>query len=195
MGDIGDAGLNNGWDDVVTTYSAPTERGYCSDEILPNLFLSNHDGYRVADRFYDEGQEINLMTRFAILAGYPGPVTLYYGDELADLSRDAEGSQPDNASRTTGRIAPDDDRERHLLNYVRDVFEFRKQNPAMWRGTQEFNRYRKDDAEVLVITKQDTESENKIVMVFADRDVTLNVEGVGEEVEVKGFVPQLFKLQ
>lgn len=65
----------------------------------------------------------------------------------------------------------------------------------MWRGTQEFNRYRKDDAEVLVITKQDTESENKVVMVFADRDVILNVEGVGEEVEVKGFVPQLFKLQ
>lgn len=194
MGDIGDAGLNNSWDDVITTYSAPTQRGYCSDDILPNLFLSNHDGYRVADRFYDENQEINLMTRFAILAGYPGPVTLYYGDELADLSRDAEGAQPDNASRTSGRTAPDDDRERILLNFVRELFEFRQLNPAMWRGRQEFDRYRKDDAEVLVITKQDTESENKVVMAFSDRDVTLSLPGVGEEVELKGYVPAVFKI-
>lgn len=101
MGDLSDGGLPNGWDDVVTVYSSPTSRGYSTDEVLPNLFLSNHDGFRVADHFYDESDDINVMTRFAILAGYPGPVTLYYGDEFADLSRDDEGAQPDNAGRTS----------------------------------------------------------------------------------------------
>lgn len=74
-------GLDNGWDDVMRIYSSPADRGYSPDDVLPNLFLSNHDGVRVGDSFYDGKNEINLMTRFAILAGYPGPVTIYYGDE------------------------------------------------------------------------------------------------------------------
>lgn len=194
MGDIGSAGLDNGWDDVVRIYSAPRERGYSPDDVLPNLFLTNHDGVRVGDKFYDDGDEINLMTRFAILAGYPGPVTMYYGDEFADLSRDSEGGQPDNMARTSGHLKPDDDRERRLVNYVRDVMTFRRDNPAMWRGRNEFNRYRQDDAEILVVTKTDDETGNRVAMVFSDRDADVTLPGEEKPRHVRGYVPLLAKL-
>lgn len=179
-------GLEHGWDDVMKVYSSPADRGYQPADVLPNLFLSNHDGVRVADSFYDNGDEVNLMTRFAILAGYPGPVTIYYGDEFADLSRDCADAQPDNASRTTGHLKPDDDRERRLFNYVCDAMTFRHDNPAMWRGTMQFDRYKKDDAEILVVVKTDTETDNRVAMIFSDRDT--------ETRRVRGYVPELIKL-
>jgi len=194
MGDLSDGGLNNGWDDVIHVYSSPTSRGYCSDDVLPNLFVSNHDGFRVADHFYDNDDEINVKTRFAILAGYPGPVTLYYGDEFADLSRDDDGAQPDNAARTSGHIMADDERSARVYNYVAKVINFRKENPAMWRGTQEFNRYRNGDAEVLVVTKTDTDSDNKAVMIFSDHDTTEIIPGIPYPVEVKAYVPELLRI-
>ena len=195
MGDLDSGGLDNGWDDVIKVYSSPAERDYYPDDVLPNLFLSNHDGVRVGDNFYDDGNEINLMTRFAILAGYPGPVTLYYGDEFADLSRDCEGYQPDNASRTSGHLKPEDDRERRLVNYVRDVMTFRRDNPAMWRGKQEFDRYRSGDAEILTIFKTDEETGNRVAMVFADRDAEVTLPSTETPLQVKGYIPVLVKLQ
>lgn len=187
-------GLDNGWDDVVRVYSSPAERGYQPDDVLPNLFLTNHDGVRVADSFYDGDNEINLMTRFAILAGYPGPVTLYYGDEFADLSRDSDGAQPDNAARTSGHVKPADDRERRLSDYVRHVMTFRRENPAMWRGSNEFDRYRKDDAEILVVTKTDSETENRVVMIFSDRDAEVTLPGEDTLRKVGGYIPELIRL-
>lgn len=187
-------GLEHGWDDVMKVYSSPADRGYQPADVLPNLFLSNHDGVRVADSFYDNGDEVNLMTRFAILAGYPGPVTIYYGDEFADLSRDCAGAQPDNASRTTGHLKPDDDRERRLFNYVCDAMTFRHDNPAMWRGTMQFDRYKKDDAEILVVVKTDTETDNRVAMIFSDRDADVALPGDTETRRVRGYVPELIKL-
>ena len=190
----GSGGLDNGWDDVVRVYSSPSDRGYAPDDVLPNLFLSNHDGVRVADSFYDGRDEVNLMTRFAILAGYPGPVTLYYGDEFADLSRDCDGGQPDNASRTSGHLKADDDRERRLFNYVSDAMTFRRDNPAMWRGRAEFDRYRLGEAEILVVTKTDDETGNRVAMVFADRAAEVTLPGEESSRRVRGYVPELVKL-
>lgn len=194
MGKQDSGGLDNGWDDVVKLYSPPSERGYDPADVLPNMFLTNHDGVRVADNFYDEGDEVNLMTRFAILAGYPGPITLYYGDEYADLSRDSEGAQPDNASRTSGHLHPDDDRERRLAEYVSDAMHFRRDNPAMWRGSQQFHRYKEGEADILVVIKTDEESDNRVAMVFADRDASVTIPDTDITVEAKGFIPQLVKL-
>lgn len=190
----GVGGLENGWDDVMRVYSSPADRGYSPDDVLPNLFLSNHDGVRVADNFYDDGNEINLMTRFAILAGYPGPVTIYYGDEFADLSRDCDGSQPDNASRTSGHLKADDEREHRLFDYVCDVMNFRRENPAMWCGRNEFDRYRKDDAEILVVTKTDDDSGNRVAMIFSDRDAEVALPGEETLHKVRGYIPELIKL-
>ncbi len=194
MDGSGSGGLDNGWDDVIKVYSPPCERDYSPDDVLPNLFLSNHDGVRVADNFYDEGNEINLMTRFAILAGYPGPVTLYYGDEFADLSRDCDGSQPDNASRTSGHLKATDRRERRLFDYVCGVMAFRRENPAMWRGRNEFDRYRKDGAEILVVTKTDEETGNRVAMIFADRDAEVALPGEEKLRKVRAYIPELIKL-
>ncbi len=190
----GSGGLDNGWDDVVRVYSSPSERGYAPEDVLPNLFLSNHDSVRVADNFYDEEDEINLMTRFAILAGYSGPVTLYYGDEFADLSRDCEGSRPDNASRTSGHLNAADDRECRLLEYVRRVMTFRRDNPAMWRGSNEFDRYRQDDAEILVVTKVDDATGNRVAMIFSDCDVDVTLHGEETPRKVRSYIPELIKL-
>ena len=194
MADLSSGGLENGWDDVVKVYSKPSERGYLNDDVLPNLFLSNHDGFRVADHFYDDDIDINVMTRHAILAGYPGPVTIYYGDEFADLSRDYEGGQPDNQARTSGHIMAEDERAAHTYNYVAKVMNFRKENPATWRGTQEFNRYKNGDAEVLVVTKTDTESDNKVVIIFSDHDTTEVVPDIPYPVEVKAYIPEFIKI-
>ncbi len=194
MDGSGSGGLDNGWDDVIKVYLPPCERDYSPDDVLPNLFLSNHDGVRVADNFYDEGNEINLMTRFAILAGYSGPVTLYYGDEFADLSRDCDGSQPDNASRTSGHLKATDRRERRLFDYVCGVMAFRRENPAMWRGRNEFDRYRKDGAEILVVTKTDEETGNRVAMIFADRDAEVALPGEEKLRKVRAYIPELIKL-
>lgn len=191
MGELDNGGLQNGWEDVIKVYSKPTERGYASDDILPNLFLSNHDGFRVADHFYDDDEDINVMTRFAILAGYPGPVTMYYGDEFADLSRDDSGAQPDNAARTSGHLISDNEKSSHTYNYVAKVMNLRAQNPAMWRGKQEFNHYKHGETDVLVVTKTDEPTGNKVVMIFADADTVEKVPEIPYPVEVRGFVPEI----
>lgn len=196
MGESDSGGLDNGWDDVMKVYSSPADRGYSPADVLPNLFLTNHDGVRVADNFYDGRDEVNLMTRFAILAAYTGPITLYYGDEFADLSRDCDGAQPDNAARTSGHLHPDDDRERRLLNYVKDVMHFRRDNPAIWRGTQEFDRYRLDeaDAEILVVTRHDESTGNRVAIIFSDRDASVTIDGLDHPVDVRGYIPEFVRL-
>lgn len=194
MGELDNGGLKNGWEDVIRIYSSPTTRGYLNDSVLTNLFLSNHDGFRVADHFYDQENDINVMTRFAILAGYPGPVTLYYGDEFADLSRDYDGAQPDNAARTSGHIFADSDRARRVYDYAAKAINFRKDNPAMWRGTQEFNHYQNGDADVLVVTKTDTESNNKVAIIFSNRDTTATISGIDNPIEIKAYIPELLKI-
>lgn len=48
MQDIESEGLDN-WDDIIYVLSTPRQRGYKDDTVLPNLFVTNHDGYRLAD--------------------------------------------------------------------------------------------------------------------------------------------------
>ena len=136
--------------------SPPTSRGYLNDSVMPNLFLSNHDGYRLADHF-DPADPLfyqKLMTRYAILAAYSGPITLYYGDEYADMSRDSKGAQKDNIARTTGHLSPRNAREKELKDYIAKAMAFRKANPAMWRGEASFYTVSPtQDCNVLVVTK------------------------------------------
>ena len=56
----------------------------------------------------------------------------------------------------------------------------------MWRGTMQFDRYKKDDAEILVVVKTDTETDNRVAMIFSDRDT--------ETRRVRGYAPELIKL-
>lgn len=190
-------GLANGWDDVEFVLSAPTARGYLHDNYLPNLFLSNHDGYRAADHYdqNDPQRYDKLKTLNAILAAYSGPVTLYYGDEYADTTIGTHGGQKDNVARTSGHIKPRNAAERGLRDYIARAFNFRRNNSAMWRGEASFERLNSDGADVLIVTKQDPASTNKVAVVFSDSDTTVDFGPGLENVTVKAWVPEFVLLQ
>lgn len=199
MQDLSDAGLKNGLDDIRTILSSPSKRGYLNDNVIPNLFLSNHDGYRVADHldpadpyFYQK-----LMTRNAILAAYSGPVTLYYGDEYADLSRDTQGGQKDNIARTSGHLDPRNKDEKALKDYIAKAFAFRSENPAMWRGDARFKKYRAGNAEVLEVTKTDKATGNRVKIFFStgDADLVIKDNSGKTPVSVRAWTPEFVKIR
>lgn len=197
MQDTTKEGLENGWADVVKVLSKPTERGYLNDEVMPNLFLSNHDGYRLADHFnpLDPYYYEKMMARHAIMAAYSGPVTMYYGDEFGDDCRDAVGAQKDNIARTSGHLNPRNYKENQLRGYVAAVMKFRAANPAMWRGEAEFETIEeKNGNQVLIVRKTDKESGNKVVIVFSEKDTEVNLPELKEPLQVKGWIPELSRL-
>lgn len=192
MQKLGDEGLANGWDDIITVYSSPSKRGYLTDSVMPNLYVTNHDGYRLADHFsVDDPYYIEKqMTRMAILAGYNGPVTLYYGDEFGDRSAETKGGQPDNISRTSGHITPRNEKERELYEYTANVLNIRRNNPAMWRGNTTFEKANVADAKCLIIRKEDPQTGNKVLLVFSDADTTVPIHGYGP-VDVDAWRPEV----
>lgn len=196
MQDLSSPGLENGYLDIVKALSRPTARGYLSDDVLPNLYLTNHDGYRVADHFdpADPLYYAKLKERNAILAAYSGPITLYYGDEYADRSAETTGGQKDNIARTSGHLDPRNAAEADLRDYIASAMKMRADNPAMWRGTSWFNTIKAPDGDVLVVTKVDPDSPNKVVIIFSDHDTTVPVAQLGKSVTLKAHVPAIIKV-
>ena len=195
MQELTGEGLLNGWDDVKKVLSKPTVRGYLNDEIIPNLFLSNHDGYRVADHISRDYFYEKLMLRHAILAAYSGPVTIYYGDEFGDTSKDKPGAQKDNYARTSGHIVARNADEQRLKDYISAVMKLRAENPALWRGTAEFYEPHIVGADVLVVRKSDPMSDNEVVVVFSDKDIALSLTPGSEPLQVKALVPEFVKIK
>lgn len=198
MQDVSSAGLKNGWIDVMTILSKPTRRGYLNDDVMPNLYLSNHDGYRLADHFDPEDPMYyqKLMTRFGILAAYPGPITLYYGDETADRSLETTGGQKDNIARTSGHLDARNEGEQALKEYVKKVMKFRAENPAVWRGLTSFD-YRSESMGTtwLLVNKTDPETGNQIAIIFSDIDTDITFPGIETPVKAKALVPEFVKLK
>ena len=197
MQDVDSEGLENGWADIITTLAPPTARGYLNDSVMPNLYLSNHDGYRLADHFdpADPQYYAKLKLRHGILAAYSGPITLYYGDEFADRSLESKGAQKDNIARTTGHLSPRNSAETDLRDYVAEAMKFRAANPAMWRGEASFATMRgHKGADILVVTKRDPESANKVAVVFSDKPVTLKFPSKKDAVRVEALVPAFVTL-
>lgn len=192
MQDIESEGLDN-WDDIIYVLGSPRSRGYSDDTVLPNLFLTNHDGFRLADHLNPaEPQYLEKqMTRMAILAAYNGPVTLYYGDEFGDRSLDYHGWQKDNVSRTTGHLEPLDDDQRSLMQYTAKVMKIRRANPAMWRGTPTFTHTNIDGADVLVVDKADRKTGNRVVIIFSDKNATVTIPGTADTVDVDAWRPEV----
>lgn len=198
MQSLENGGLLNGWADIITTLAPPTARGYLNDSVMPNLYLTNHDGYRLADHFdpADPDYYKQLKLRHAILAAYSGPITLYYGDEFADRSAEEKGAQKDNIARTTGHLSPRNAAEADLRDYIAKAMKFRAENPAMWRGEASFSTMKgHNGADILVVTKRDAETGNKVVIVFSDKDVTLQFPGMKGRMKVKGLVPEMARLK
>lgn len=196
MQDTESEGLECWAADIITTLAPPTARGYLNDEVIPNLFLSNHDGYRVADHipaddpyFYEK-----LMTRNAILAAYSGPITLYYGDEFADLSKNTVGGQKDNIARTSGHLDARNEGEQRLKDYISHIMKMRGENPALWRGRAEFRSVKVDGGEVLIVTKRDTASDNAVVVIFSDVAAEVPVSAIGQSISVRAWVPEFVRI-
>lgn len=190
-------GLERGWADVITVLSPPTARGYLNDSVQPNLFLSNHDGYRLADHFApaDPQYYAKLKLRHGILAAYSGPITLYYGDEYADRSVGAPGAQKDNISRTSGHLEPRNEAEADLRDYIARAMKFRAGNPAMWRGEAAFRTVTADNgASVLIVDKHDAATGNRVAVLFSDTDTSLPLPGLDAPVELKALVPEFVSL-
>lgn len=197
MQEIEGEGLVNGWKDVEKILSDPKARGYLNNKVMPNLFLSNHDGYRVADHFdvTDPCFYEKLMTRNAILAAYSGPITLYYGDEYADQSKMLHGGQKDNIARTSGHLEARTPGEQRLKDYISYIMGMRAANPAMWRGKASFEYPEINNADVLVVYKKDPESRNKVAVVFSDADTEVSLKGVESPVKVSAYVPQIIRIE
>ena len=191
MQELTSEGLRNGWDDVIMTLSSPRRRGYATDSVAPTLFLTNHDGYRLADHFdpADEHYYEKQMARMAILAAYNGPISIYYGDEYADRSAELTGAQKDNISRTSGHLDAHNGGEQRLRDYTAEVMNLRRQNPALWRGETQFVKQAVGDAQTLTVIKTDPETGNKVLIVFSDTDTTVPVRGHGG-VDVDAWRPE-----
>ncbi len=170
-------------------------RGYKDAGVNPTIFLSNHDTSRVGD-FQDVNTDAGmkqLMTRHAAVACYSGPACTYYGDEIGDKSGNGN---PDNKARTSGRLTDFNTNEQRLHDYVAEVFNIRRNNPAMWRGSVE----RVQGTGYEVITKTDAETGNKVTVVFSQTDQTVSIGGtgvdlinggaVGSSVSVEAWVPR-----
>ena len=119
---------------------------------------------------------------------------IYYGDEWGDRTLETTGGQKDNVARTSGHIVARNDSEQQLHDFTAQVMNFRKENPAMWRGTSRFEKQTVGDANVLVVRKSDSATGNEIIMVFSDRDTTVPVHGIGG-IDVDAWRPELVKIK
>ena len=172
-------------------------RGYRDAGVNPTIFLSNHDTSRVGDFVDVNSRPKELMTRHAAVAAYSGPTCTYYGDEIGDKSGDGNA---DNKARTSGRISGFNQNEQMVHDYVAKVFKARAANPALWRGTTqrtEGNKYQ-------VITKTDSQTGNKVVVIFSEIDTNVSIGGSGIDlinggnvsstVNVKAWEPVFIKM-
>lgn len=173
-------------------------RGYRDDGVNPTIFLSNHDTARVGDVVDVNTSPEKLMTRHAAVAAYSGPTCTYYGDEIGDKSGNGNA---DNKARTSGRISGFNGNEQKVHDYVAKVFNARKANPALWRGSVERDE-RGNGLEV--ITKTDSQTGNKVIVIFSQSDANVSIGGTGVDlinggnvsgsVSVSAWVPAFIKM-
>lgn len=173
-------------------------RGYRDAGVNPTIFLSNHDTSRVGDFVDVNSKPKELMTRHAAVAAYSGPACTYYGDEIGDKSGNGYN---DNKARTSGRLTGFNQNEQMVHDYVAKVFKARGENPALWRGTAQRQQ---QGSTTEIITKTDSQTGNKVVVIFSSTDANVSIGGTGIDlinggnvsgtVNVKAWVPAFIKM-
>ena len=153
-------------------------KGY-PENVYPNMFLTNHDLWRFGNLLrskYETGPDSEqYWSRYKIahsaICAYSGPITLYYGDEYGALTPEWYSPEhhscgpftfTDNCSRTDGMISGFNENQQDLLNWVSNLMKIRQENPALWRGTNNFKVY---NNEVLVNYKHDEKSNNNVIFI------------------------------
>ena len=133
-------------------HQTPAEKGYPSN-VYPNLFISNHDTWRYGNLIrakYGYGVDnYGYWQRYKMaigaLAVYSGPITIYYGDEIGDITDCWWGSPKssycgsytasDNCARTDGKISGFNSKQQDLHDFTKALLLARAKHPSMWRGT------------------------------------------------------------
>ena len=160
---------------LANVFRTPEEKGYISG-VYPNMFISNHDVWRFGNLIrgkYGEGvNSDNYVKRhkiaLATLAAYTGPITVYYGDEIGDITDCWQSSSSqscgsytasDNCARTNGQISGFNTMQQNLHDFTAKVMSLRAANPAMWKGTNSNTI----SGNILFNCKWDESSKNKVV--------------------------------
>lgn len=131
-------------------HRTPSEKGY-PNNVYPNLFFTNHDIWRLGNLIRNKYGENKDADRYwnrhkmciGALSVYTGPITLYYGDEIGDITDCWTGKAPscgpntdkDNCARTDGQITNFDNKQQNLHDFTKKLMEARLQHPSMYRGT------------------------------------------------------------
>ena len=134
-------------------YKTYDEKGYsCKEDdgtyetYYPNFMLTNHDLFRIGDLIhqkYSEGFDSDNyakrnMVLLAAQAAYSGPITIYYGDEIADHNATTtSGWGTDNVARSTGKITGFSEREQKVHDWTQKCLTVRASHEALWNGTNE----------------------------------------------------------
>ena len=134
-------------------YKTYDEKGYsCKEDdgtyeiYYPNFMLTNHDLFRIGDLInqkYSDGFDSDdyakrNMVLLAAQAAYSGPITIYYGDEIADHNATTtSGWGTDNVARSTGKITGFSEREQKVHDWTQKCLTVRASHEALWNGTNE----------------------------------------------------------
>ena len=134
-------------------YQTYDEKGYsCKEDdgtyetYYPNFMLTNHDLFRIGDLIhqkYSEGFDSDNyakrnMVLLAAQAAYSGPITIYYGDEIADHNATTtSGWGADNVARSTGKITGFSELEQKVHDWTQKCLTVRASHEALWNGTNE----------------------------------------------------------
>ena len=136
-------------------YKTYEEKGYvCKEDdgtyetYYPNFMLTNHDLYRIGDLIqkkfgcgYDNDQYVGRnKVLLAAQCAYSGPITIYYGDEIAARSADnsnGSGWYPDNVARSSGKISGFNQWEQKVHDFTQKCLQARAEHKALWSGTNE----------------------------------------------------------
>ena len=164
-----------GIDSVQLSLRSTEERGY-EGEVYPNLFISNHDVWRFGNLirskyFYGpENDKYWLRYKLALTtqAAISGPITIYYGDEIGDItdcwvsasqSTCGANTYSDNCARTDGKISGFNTNQKMLHDYTAKLMKIRAANPSLYRGT--FSNT--ISGNILLNCKYDDATGNKVV--------------------------------
>ena len=134
-------------------YKTYDEKGYsCKEDdgtyetYYPNFMLTNHDLFRIGDlinqKYSDGFDSDNYAKRNMVLlaaqAAYSGPITIYYGDEIADHNATTtSGWGKDNVARSTGKISGFSAREQKVHDWTQKCLYARANHEALWNGSNE----------------------------------------------------------
>ena len=134
-------------------YQTYDEKGYsCKEDdgtyeiYYPNFMLTNHDLLRIGDLIHQKYRESfdsdnyakRNMVLLAAQAAYSGPITIYYGDEIADHNATTtSGWGTDNVARSTGKITGFSEREQKVHDWTQKCLTVRASHEALWNGTNE----------------------------------------------------------